>query len=258
MAEENPYGEMGRPLIVSFGGGVNSTAMLIGFYEQEIRPDLILFADTGGELPHTYAHVDKMSEWCVERGFPEIIKVRYEKETLEENCHRVNSLPSIAYGHKKCSHKFKRQPQDKFCNNWEPAREAWKAGEKCTKCIGFDFGEVHRLRIFEDKKYKIWYPLFDWEWTRKICDEKVIEQGFCPAKSACFYCPSSKKQEIKQLKKNYPEYFERAIAMEQNADLTSIKGLGRKFAWEDFIKLDEAQAKLFPDPPDLGCGCFNG
>jgi hypothetical protein len=40
-----------RPLIVTWGGGVNSTAMLVGMKQRGIRPDRILFADTGGEKP---------------------------------------------------------------------------------------------------------------------------------------------------------------------------------------------------------------
>ena len=35
--------------VVSFGGGTNSTAMIIGMYLHKIPIDLILFADTGGE-----------------------------------------------------------------------------------------------------------------------------------------------------------------------------------------------------------------
>ena len=39
------------PLVVAYGLGVDSTAMLIEFVRRGIRPDLILFADTGGEQP---------------------------------------------------------------------------------------------------------------------------------------------------------------------------------------------------------------
>lgn len=35
--------------VVSFGGGTNSTAMIIGMYLHKIPIDLILFAGTGGE-----------------------------------------------------------------------------------------------------------------------------------------------------------------------------------------------------------------
>jgi 3'-phosphoadenosine 5'-phosphosulfate sulfotransferase (PAPS reductase)/FAD synthetase len=44
------------PLVVAYGLGVNSTALLVEFVKQGIRPDLILFADTGGEKPETYAY----------------------------------------------------------------------------------------------------------------------------------------------------------------------------------------------------------
>ena len=35
--------------MVAYGLGVDSTAMLIGLAQRGIRPDLILFADVGGE-----------------------------------------------------------------------------------------------------------------------------------------------------------------------------------------------------------------
>ena len=40
--------------VVAYGGGTNSTAMLVGMYEKGIPVDLILFADPGGEQPYTY------------------------------------------------------------------------------------------------------------------------------------------------------------------------------------------------------------
>lgn len=51
--------------IVSFGGGTNSTAMIIGMYLHKIPIDLILFADTGGEQPHTYEFMGTFNEWLV-------------------------------------------------------------------------------------------------------------------------------------------------------------------------------------------------
>ena len=51
-----------RLSVVSYGAGTNSTAMLIGLHERGERPDLILFADTGGERPETYRHRDAVSK----------------------------------------------------------------------------------------------------------------------------------------------------------------------------------------------------
>jgi len=67
--------------VSSFGGGTDSTAMLIGMYQKGEKVDLILFADTGGEKPHTYEHIKRFSAWLVEHGMPEITVVRYQKET---------------------------------------------------------------------------------------------------------------------------------------------------------------------------------
>jgi 3'-phosphoadenosine 5'-phosphosulfate sulfotransferase (PAPS reductase)/FAD synthetase len=57
--------------IVSFGGGTNSTAMIIGMYLHKIPIDLILFADTGGEQPHTYEFIETFNSWLERHGLPQ-------------------------------------------------------------------------------------------------------------------------------------------------------------------------------------------
>jgi len=47
-----------RPLVFAYGLGVDSRAMLVEYGQRGIRPDLILFADTGGEKPETYQYLD--------------------------------------------------------------------------------------------------------------------------------------------------------------------------------------------------------
>lgn len=49
--------------IVSFGGGTNSTAMIIGMHLRKIPIDYIIFADTGAEQPHTYDFIETFNEW---------------------------------------------------------------------------------------------------------------------------------------------------------------------------------------------------
>ena len=45
--------------------------MLIGMYHKNIPIDLILFADPGGEQPHTYAYLPVMNNWLAQHGLPE-------------------------------------------------------------------------------------------------------------------------------------------------------------------------------------------
>jgi len=252
------------PHIVAFGGGVDSTAMIIGLINKNLPIDLILFADTGAEKPHTYEHIKTFSYWLKEKGYPEITivkKVRRDGtlETLEEECHRRNNLPSIAYGFKSCSQKHKIQPQDKFLNNWQPTIDCWGAGLKAVKYIGYDANESHRADNADkrnDPKYTNKYPLIEWDWSREDCLNIIKEARVNPpGKSACFFCPSSKKQEIVELYEKYPDLMERAIKIEEQAHLTSIKGLGRSFSWKKIIQMHKNQEELPFTGFDLPCEC---
>jgi len=245
--------------IASYGGGTNSTAMLIELAEIGETVDLILFADTGGEKPYTYKYVDMFSGWLVNHGMPEITTVK-SRIPLEQDCLERHALPSVAYGFKTCSQRWKAQPQEKFVNNWQPAKDFWKSGGKIEKLIGFDADEPQRAREFEDKKYIARYPLIEWDYGRDECINIILDADLpLPGKSACFFCPSSKKQEILQLARQYPDLALRAIQMEENAELTQVKGLGRSFAWGDLIYADKAQCDMFPESLiDIDCGCYDG
>jgi len=170
--------------IVSFGGGTNSTAMIIGMYQRNIPIDLILFADTGGEQPYTYKFIEGFKDWLADHGLPTITVVEYHDKygarlSLEDECLRPNTLPSIAYGFKKCSLKHKIGTQEKYCNNDPRCREVWDEGERVNKYIGYDAGESRRVdhaAQFDnaDKKYKKHYLLYEWGWTRETCHTIIV------------------------------------------------------------------------------------
>lgn len=247
-------------VLVSYGAGTNSTAMLIGLHERGERPDAILFADTGGERPETYAYVQRMSRWCVEHGFPAIESIVKggRKQTLEEDCLEKHVLPSVVYGFKKCSQKYKIEPQEKWANNNEQCRAIWKAGGTVTKLIGIDANEEHRARISDDKKTTFRYPLIEWGWGRDECVEVIRDAGLCqPGKSSCFFCPSMRKPEIRALAVTHPDLMARALAIEANAETHTVVGLGRHFRWADLL----ATPDMFADEYfgiDEPCGCYDG
>lgn len=254
----------GIPLIVSWGGGVNSTAVLIGLRQRSIRPDLILFADTGGEKPETYAYLEILQEWLEAQEWPRIIVLRKNSiyKSLEDNCLSKGMLPSLAYGFKSCSDKWKRQPQDKYANHWPPARKCWDAGGKVRKVLGYDAGEQRRARITEDGQYSYWYPLIEWEWYREDCIRAISKANLpLPAKSACFFCPAAKKAEVLDLSRNHPELFNRAIEMEHRAlpNLTVVRGLGRHWSWEELVKNQNSPAlAVLPETVAAPCYCVDG
>lgn len=235
---------------LSYGGGTDSTGIIAGWVErglQENEPiDAIVFADTGNERPHTYEHIERMQSFLQRHGLPPItiVKKGGRRETLEEYCLRTRHLPSLAYGFKSCSHKFKIEPQEKHFNNLPAARATWKAGGKVEKMIGYEFREQRRWAKakLEDEKYVYRFPLVEWEWNREHCVQAMRRVGIAPpGKSSCFFCPASKKHEIDELQQTYPMLFHRAIAIEDNArvNFKSIKGLGRNFSWRDYATTKE-------------------
>lgn len=246
-------------LKISYGMGVDSTAMLVGLAVRGIRPDVILFADTGGEKPETYAYLAIVNAWLRSVGFPEVIVVRYVPTrapytTLEGKCYANQTLPSLAFGGKSCSTVFKKEPQEKWLKNYAPAQAVWAAGEKVEVAIGYDCGpaDSRRSKIKDDKFYKYRYFLREWGWDRDECKRQIIAAGLAlPPKSACWFCPASKRHEVEDLRERHPELFARAVAMEERArngkhGLKSCKGLGRNWAWGELAAGPACDAKKPP------------
>lgn len=240
-----------EPQTVSFGGGVNSTAMLIGMRNLNIFPDAILFADTGGEKPETYEFIESFDEWLKKSGMPGITIVRYYESkhaSLEQECLNNCTLPSKAFGFSGCSQKWKRYPMERWIKKWDKAIEAWKYGQKIITNIGIHAGETKRGNVPDTKYIRYKFPLKEWGWGQQECLKAINDAGLKPpCKSACFFCPSMRKCEIEELKHKHPDLYKRAIEMEENAleygDLTTVKGLGRKFAWKDLVG-EEDQAPM--------------
>lgn len=237
--------------VVSYGGGLNSTAMLVGMVRHGIRPDAILFADTGGEKPETYKYVEYFAYWLKTKGFLGIDTVKYvtkhgEELTLEEDVLRNKTLPSVAFGFKTCSQKFKILPQERFIKEY-----CRQFGDiEVYHHIGFDAGEVRRVKSNVNEGHFNVYPLIEWGWDRARCATEITSEGLdLPPKSSCFFCPNSKRNEILAL----PTVLKaRAMAMELNAaeTLNSVKGLGRRFSWTDLIDGDDRQTTIFEEQSD--------
>lgn len=258
-------GPVPRPLCVCYGMGVDSTALLIELSRLYIstgnpayRPDIITFADTGNEKKETYAY-DKVIQAFLKRvGFPPLMTVRYQPSekrvkhgmyyTLEQNCLMNATLPSLAFGYKKCSAKWKRTPQDKYRADQQICQDAWAAGLQVV-CIGYDAGpkDQRRADIEDDEQYEYWYPLIHLGWDRPECIRQIeleglpgwadwrglkwVRKGGQPVKSACWYCPSTKPEELQNFSQTAHgrDYLRGIVRMEDTAQplLTSIEGLWR-------------------------------
>ncbi len=259
--------------IVNYGGGKNSTALLIEAVRRNERPDLILFADTGGEKPETYQHNARFGAWLVARGFPEITTVRAAlpdgATTLEGECAINGTLPSKAFGQSRCSSKWKIRPQEAFLRSRADVQELWASGGRLECWVGFHADEqsrIDRQRHYDtlDQRYYHRHPLAEWDMGEAECLAVIAASGLgAVPKSACFFCPSSKKHEIRALGRKHPDLLDRAIEMERRARprLTGIAGLGGYFAWEDYLRQPELPFGACgdaPGGPELCDTCWDG
>ena len=307
----------GSPVYVSYGAGVDSTAMLIALRDHGIVPDLITFSDTGGEKPDTYEYINTMNNWCRENGFPEINIVRkkttdrVEYNDLYGNCFDNETLPSLAFGMKSCSIKWKADAINysiKGCsrgpNKCDP-HPSWtaavEAGIKAVTMIGYDSSPADLKRVskfaHETDDFYYSFPLVDMGWKREDCVKRILEEGLpVPMKSACYFCPASKKWELWWLAGHHPDLLEKALLMEHKAMvgrhsrfdvaefgddwLSLVKGgksfpssnttvgLGRSFAWNHWARVNKViddSGKVIIDPDyakaravaDMGDGSGN-
>jgi hypothetical protein len=254
---------MSDPIVVSYGGGTNSTAMLLGMYERGLRPALTMFADTGDEKPETYTHLESVQRWINFVGFPPIVVVKAagpkatQDGSLSATCLRLGTMPSKVFGLSSCSMRWKVEPQQRHLKMWMRATGV----EHVEHWIGYDADELHRsekpkpINPFETNRY----PLIEWGWGREECVEAITRHGMKqPGKSACFMCPSSKKHEVIWLRDNHPDLYARAIHMESRAlagegqaPAAQVAGLGRHWNWRTFAGSDVAT-------PEVDCGCYDG
>lgn len=248
-----------QPLVVSFGMGVDSTAMLLLLIKmvergnRDAMPDRIYFADVGSEKPRTEAYIAKAQAYLKAAGFPEITVVSKGARgnsldrSLHESCERLEMLPSLAYGGKSCSCKWKIAEMDMSTNQWLSAQQAWAAGLTVLKLIGYDGGKADMRRSTNpgDDKYTYCYPLRDAKLQRPDLEAIIAEGGWeSPGKSACFHCPASKRYELLELFNAAPWLLARALRIEAAAMLKSArtgkkmstKGLGRNWAWKSHLE----------------------
>lgn len=230
----------GRLVALCFGAGVDSTGMIVALHAAGIRPDIITFADTGGEKKKSLEHITRMNKVLASWGWPLIDVCR--KQTLAStgysdlygNCMANETLPSLAFGMKSCSIKWKQGPQDQFIKGAKRGPNAcaphpiWTeyqdTGVRICKLIGYDCSkaDIRRSKNLPaaDADFDYAYPLQVIGWARQDCVNAITQYlgaDLVPIKSACFFCPASKAWELFWLAANDPDQMDAALLMERRA-----------------------------------------
>lgn len=194
---------------ISFGCGVNSVAMTILLVQDGWRGPVV-FADTGGEHPDTYCYLEYFERDFLNPHGLEVVRLVAGSEyhskkasvPLEEYCLQQGITPLLAV--RWCSVEWKRDP----VNKWSKVHGIER------NLVGISADEPDRVR--DDPT--VGYPLVERGVMRGECRRIIQRAGLLvPRKSGCFFCPGQALAGWKTLYFEYPELYERAIALEDNA-----------------------------------------
>ncbi|MEV6547931.1 phosphoadenosine phosphosulfate reductase [Streptomyces sp. NPDC051597] len=238
--------------VFSFGGGQQSVAALVLAATGRISFPTFLFANVGAdsEQPETLRYFQEHAQPFAEKHGIELVELarigrsgprRGETRTLLNDLERPESksidipvhLNGGGPGSRKCTDRFKisviaRELATRGATETSPA----------TVGIGISLDEIHRAnnrtRIPHEQ---VVYPLLDLGLRRTDCQRIIRKAGLpIPPKSACWFCPMKRPSEWHELRRNQPELFDQACALEDQLverrrrlgrDPAYLTGLGR-------------------------------
>lgn len=254
---------------MSFGGGVQSTAMLVLAAQGAIDYPTALFCNVGddSENPATLAYIERYTKpYAAAHGieFAELVKRTRDgaQETVMSrirNGERSIGIPvrmsNGAPGARQCTQDFKIRVVAK-----EIKRRGATPDNPATVALGISMDEFHRMRTDSGIPYqRNAYPLIDLDMDRQDCLNLIAAEGLPhPPKSSCYFCPFHTHAAWREMARQEPDLFVKSVALERfiNERQTAL-GKDRVWMSSALRPLDEAfsddgQMRLFADD-DAAC-----
>lgn len=259
--------------VISYGGGVQSTAMLVLAARKEIDFPVAIFANTGddSEHPASIAYVRDVAIPYAQTNGIDLQEIQRHKRdgSVETLYGRLMSpSPSIgipvrmntsgAPGNRNCTIDFKIRPIAK-----ELKRLGATAKNPAIVALGISVDEYQRMRSDSGIPHEVLtYPLIDRRMDRSACIELIKREGLpVPGKSSCWFCPYHSIANWRKQLKTEPELFERSAQLEETINARrAVLGKGSVWLTGRLIPLREAvtengQMDLFAPSCDIGGYC---
>ena len=240
---------MSYKYVASWSGGKDSTATIILAHEHNEPLDAIVFAevmfdkDISGELPEHIDFIHKCKRQFEEWGYP--VYIIRSDTTFLDFFHHINS---------KGRYKGKRAgfPTPNHCSinrdcKLRPIRRFKKEHTDAIWYVGIAIDEPKRLERLTDNTMSL---LAKYNMTEadayelcEIYDMLSPVYGFAN-RGGCWFCPNAKDKELRHLRDNHTELWNRLLELEEDAKWyagykwntltqTSIHDKEEQFTWED-------------------------
>lgn len=184
--------------ILSFSGGKDSTFLLLELIRRKYPLDEVQFFDTGWEYPVMYEHIEKCKKICEENDI---------KFVVLHPPHDFDSLfakYSWCGGNARWGTTYKTQTLDKYSQQNKDA----------IVYIGIAADETERLE--KERADFTRFPLAEWGITEAECLQGCYDAGFDWGgmyehldRLSCMYCRSKNLKELRNIRKFYPEVWEK-------------------------------------------------
>jgi len=181
---------------ISYGAGVNSTAMTLLLLSKGLRYPIV-FADTGGEWPETYDYIEMFKEF-LQREFDATVDVVRKEPSLYDYLYSIACTPSLT---------------SRMCTNGWKVRPIQKKYPDRVPIIGWTAEERRRVRR---ARRQFWAPLYEKGITRADCAKIIKQFGLTvPIRSSCWFCAFQSRRRWQVLKQRHPELFKKALELEK-------------------------------------------
>jgi len=202
------------PTVISYGGGIQSTALVVLAMRERWPIDEIVHVDLlDAESPATREYVARFREWlCREYGRDITVIERNMYRDMLDNPGFTPVPWRIADGSamlsRQCTRQYKVAPLTRYVYGRYP-------GERIGLMLGISVDEYHRMRDSSAARIDHVYPLVDRRLTRWQCREIVERAGLAvPWKSSCWFCPYRSSVSQWALVQRYPDLLGMARELE--------------------------------------------
>lgn len=212
---------------ISYGGGVQSTALLVLAAQGRIDFRTFLMANVGddSENPATLRYLEEYAKpYAAEHGIELTVLNRVmvrsgETRTLYGEITRPGSkslkipvrMSNGAPGTRSCTADYKI-----IVIGRELKRRGATPENRATIGIGISLDEIHRANSRRPEPHEdIVYPLLDLGLRRSDCARIIREAGLpVPPKSSCWFCPFHRPETWHDQRRDEPELFEKSCQLE--------------------------------------------
>ena len=249
-------GESGRPIVLSFGGGTQTSAICVAILQGLLpRPETIVMADTGREGSETWEYLrDVVGPALLAEGmrveiaahelatvdlFSKKGKVLMPMFTDQSGAGELGQLTGF------CSTEWKQRVVRRYLRSegYGPARpvEMW---------MGMSTDELGRMKTADVQWITTAWPLaMRLGWDRVRCASEVLSFGWPQApKSSCWCCPYRTNAHHRETKEQRPDDWQLAVLTEREVRRVDPNA----YVHRSGVPLDQVDLDA-PEGQELGC-----